>query len=834
MKHSYHFLTLFFLICFATKLYSQSLPSYVPTNGLVGWWGFNGNAQDGSGNGNHGTVNGATLTTDRFGNQNSSYFYNGINNYIQLPFSLNTNTYSISCFFNAQTLSWMNAIIGNDDEQCGGRLLAIRNNNPQIHNCVPSVCCNDISASSTINSGNWYHLAISVNNGLVTFFINGNANGPYNGVSFYGNNWRVGVKGTNITQIPFHGKIDDIGFWNRALTQQEITNLYNAQNPQPCTTSITNNINISGCGFTVLSSGDTVNQSGTYIDTLLNSLGCDSILNQLVTIQNPSTCNPVPSYVPTNGLVGWWGFNGNSLDGSGNGNHGTVNGATLTTDRFGNQDGAYRFSLAGNRITTQSLGISGNNQRSVSVWVSQELSNTGNNQWVFFSYGGGGSGNGFGINIFPSNIPNQANRIGVDIQGSYVVYNPMISQNIWHHVVCTYSPVWGNYVTNCKIYLDGNLLTSVAGLYFPNTLLNTLISSPVLFGNPNSNLEEQFRGKLDDIGFWNRVLTQQEITNLYNSQLPTQTSLCLPTITTITPTSIGIDSVVIVGDILNDGGSSIVLRGVCYSTTPNPNMGNPRTEEGSGIGSFTSTLRNLSPSTAYYARSYAKNSQGVVVYGNEVSFSTGTPIPGVRCPGTPSVTDIDGNVYNTVQIGNQCWMQSNLKVSKYKNGDNIPTGLSNSAWGSTTVGAYAINDNNSVNHGLYGKLYNHYAVMDARGLCPSGWHVPTDGEWTTLETFLGGSSVAGGALKSTTIQPTPGSWLSPNVGATNSSGFSAGPGGRRYFNGVSVDVGNYGYWWSSSLSGTLAWNRFLGYNNGNLNRASQNRTNGFSVRCLKS
>jgi len=831
-----------FIISFTTKLYSQSVPSYVPTNGLVGWWGFNGNAQDGSGNGNHGTVNGATLTTDRFGNQNSSYFYNGINNYIQLPFSLNTNTYSISCFFNAQTLSWMNAIIGNDDEQCGGRLLAIRNNNPQIHNCVPSVCCNDISASSTINSGNWYHLAISVNNGLVTFFINGTANGPYNGVSFYGNNWRVGVKGTNITQIPFHGKIDDIGFWNRALTQQEITNLYNAQNPQPCTTSITNNINISGCGFAVLSSGDTVNQSGTYIDTLLNSLGCDSILNQLVTIQNPSTCNPVPSYVPTNGLVGWWGFNGNSLDGSGNGNHGTVNGATLTTDRFGNQDRAYRFSLAGNRITTQSLGISGNNQRSVSVWVSQELSNTGNNQWVFFSYGGGGSGNGFGINIFPSNIPNQANRIGVDIQGSYVVYNPMISQNIWHHVVCTYSPVWGNYVTNCKIYLDGNLLTSVAGIYFPNTFLNTLISSPVLFGNPNSNLEEQFRGKLDDIGIWNRALTQQEITNLYNSQLPTQTSLCLPTITTSTPSSIGIDSVVIGGDILNDGGSSIVLRGVCYSTTPNPNMGNPRTEEGSGIGSFTSTLRNLSPSTTYYARSYAKNSQGVVVYGNEVSFSTGTPIPGVRCPGTPSVTDIDGNLYHTVQIGTQCWTQSNLKVSKYRNGDNILTGLSNTAWENTTGGSYAIYNNDPVNDGLYGKLYNHYAVLDTRGLCPTGWHVPSDGEWMQLvkyldpnaDTICSGcvqSGIAGGALKSAATQPTLGGWNSPNMGASNSSGFTAVPGGQRHL-GFFFHLGNYGDWWTSSHSQTFAWNRYMGYNLG-VGRDYKNRTDGFSIRCLK-
>jgi hypothetical protein len=150
------------------------------------------------------------------------------------------------------------------------------------------------------------------------------------------------------------------------------------------------------------------------------------------------------------------------------------------------------------------------------------------------------------------------------------------------------------------------------------TLANGGNTSSLLHGQP-SNIH------LDDVGMWNRALTQQEITNLYNSQLPTQTSLCLPTITTNTPTSIGIDSVVIGGDILNDGGSSIVLRGVCYSTTPSPNMGNPRTEEGSGIGSFTSTLRNLSPSTTYYARSYAKSSQGVVVYGNEGTFTT-TPL----------------------------------------------------------------------------------------------------------------------------------------------------------------------------------------------------------------
>jgi uncharacterized protein (TIGR02145 family) len=286
------------------------------------------------------------------------------------------------------------------------------------------------------------------------------------------------------------------------------------------------------------------------------------------------------------------------------------------------------------------------------------------------------------------------------------------------------------------------------------------------------------------------------------------------------------------GNITNDGGSSIVLRGVCYSTTPNPNMGSMRTEDGSGVGSFSTILRNLNPSTTYYARCYAKNTAGVVVYGNEVTFTTTSITPAFTC-GTSIVSDVDGNSYNTIQIGAQCWTRSNLKVSKYRNGDSIPTGLSDSAWQYTTSGAYSIYDNNPVNDSLYGKLYNHYAVMDTRGLCPTGWHVPTDGEWTTLESFLGGSSVAGGALKSTTTQPTPGGWNSPNNRATNSSGFSAGPGGHRGFGGDFFDLGNFGYWWSSSLSGTNAWPRLLNYMDGSIYRNFNYRSAGFSVRCLR-
>jgi len=198
------------------------------------------------------------------------------------------------------------------------------------------------------------------------------------------------------------------------------------------------------------------------------------------------------------------------------------------------------------------------------------------------------------------------------------------------------------------------------------------------------------------------------------------------------------------------------------------------------------------------------------------------------------ISDIEGNTYNTVQIGEQCWMKSNLKVSKYRNRDNIPTGLSNSAWQATTSGAYAIYNNDPVNDGLYGKLYNHYAVTDSRGLCPKGWHVPSDAEWTTLENQLGGSDVAGGALKSTATQPTPGGWNPPNTGATNSSGFTALPGGLRNGGGDFNGMANHGCWWSSSVSSeSNAWDYYLYFNNSAIYRYFTNRSVGFSVRCCR-
>ena len=195
------------------------------------------------------------------------------------------------------------------------------------------------------------------------------------------------------------------------------------------------------------------------------------------------------------------------------------------------------------------------------------------------------------------------------------------------------------------------------------------------------------------------------------------------------------------------------------------------------------------------------------------------------------VTDIDGNEYGTVLIGNQVWMSENLKVTKYKDGTAIPTGHSNSDWSNLSSGAYAVYDDDDVNTDTYGFLYNWYAVDDSRIIAPDGWHVPTDDEWTTLTDYLGGTSVSGGKMKETGTEH----WSSPNTDATNESGFTALPGGYRYFNGNYIHQGYSGYFWSSTeYNGRgSAWYRLLYYDGSDVSRSNYYKLCGFSLRCVR-
>lgn len=204
-----------------------------------------------------------------------------------------------------------------------------------------------------------------------------------------------------------------------------------------------------------------------------------------------------------------------------------------------------------------------------------------------------------------------------------------------------------------------------------------------------------------------------------------------------------------------------------------------------------------------------------------------------------TMTDQEGNKYKTITIGTQTWMAENLRTVKYRNGEVITKVTDNAEWGNLTSGAWCNYENNILYECPYGKLYNWYAVADPRSLCPTGWHVPSDGELTTLINHLdpnadGGNNylnTAGGKMKTTGTQY----WQSPNTGGTNESGFSGLPGGYRRGDGTFSTIGLNNYWWSSSEDNTsFAWYRYLYSTGGNVSRNNGKvKLSGFSVRCLK-
>jgi len=195
------------------------------------------------------------------------------------------------------------------------------------------------------------------------------------------------------------------------------------------------------------------------------------------------------------------------------------------------------------------------------------------------------------------------------------------------------------------------------------------------------------------------------------------------------------------------------------------------------------------------------------------------------------VRDYDGNVYGVVTIGTQKWMTENLKTTHYVNGDVIPDGTgAGDISGEIEPKYWFAYEDNLDTVSIYGRLYTWYTVTDSRNVCPDGWHVPTDAEWTTLTTYLGGESVAGGKLKETGTTH----WTTPNTGATNSSGFTALPGGVRDLNGTFSGLGDYAYFWSATeYDSSRAWGRGLYYNYSVVSRGFHWEYTGFSARCLK-
>lgn len=291
----------------------------------------------------------------------------------------------------------------------------------------------------------------------------------------------------------------------------------------------------------------------------------------------------------------------------------------------------------------------------------------------------------------------------------------------------------------------------------------------------------------------------------------------LPVLTTQLVSGITPTSATSGGNITYEGSSPVISRGICWGLNQNPTINDSSTLDGEGTGSYISQMTGLFPSTNYYIRAYATNDYGTA-YGNEVIFQTTWN----TCPGIPTI-EYYGQVYNTVLIGNQCWLKENLNA-----------GIQASQENNGIIEKYCY-DFDTVNCEDYGALYSWLELMNyseeegSRGICPSGWHIPTKGEFDTLTNFLGGASLAGGKLKEAGIFH----WSSTTPGVTNECGFTGLPGGKfDITTGNFNDLHNLGYFWSSTKT-NHPWYRFL---NLELNFGTWKDNNDglyLNVRCLK-
>jgi len=275
------------------------------------------------------------------------------------------------------------------------------------------------------------------------------------------------------------------------------------------------------------------------------------------------------------------------------------------------------------------------------------------------------------------------------------------------------------------------------------------------------------------------------------------------------------------GQVKVENGSRPTVRGVCWSTTHDPTVDLiTKTSDGTLDGNFYSKIPDLIPGTTYYLRAYATNEAGTG-YGNELTFT-------IHIAGT-TITDVDDNVYNTVTIGTQVWMVENLKTTRFNDNSYI-NHAADGYWHSS----YSWYNNDEAKYKQdYGALYNYVAVFSSgKNICPAGWHIPTDQEWTTLTTYLGGESVAGGKMKETGIEH----WLGPNNEATNESGFRALPGGTTNFNQGFSFMGLAGSWWSTTGLYDPGYNimiRTIYSYYGYIERTTGNQNLGYSVRCIR-
>jgi uncharacterized protein (TIGR02145 family) len=371
---------------------------------------------------------------------------------------------------------------------------------------------------------------------------------------------------------------------------------------------------------------------------------------------------------------------------------------------------------------------------------------------------------------------------------------------------------------------DGGADVVARGICYSTSEEPTVISSKTKEGDGTGSFSSTLSGLAPNKTYYARAYAINSVGTFYSSQVSLKTDPAQPVITTTEVSRITSASAIAGGNISDDGGSGILARGICWSTSSNPTVKESKTENGKGLGTFTTPVMVLLPDTTYYLRAYCTNDVETH-YGNEIVFKTLK---------SNQIIDIDENIYNTVTFINQTWMAENLKATRYNDGTPIPMVVDKIAWRNQITSSYCWYDNQEVYKMTYGALYNWQTVNTGK-LCPVGWHIPSNEEWSAMVDAIDaaiGYNYAGGYLK----EQGNAHWGKLNKGAlSHYNRFSALPGGYRDEMGEFRDIGTNGYWWSSYDNKKLtAWYRMMESSSTNVVRKKvENNSLGYSVRCIK-
>jgi uncharacterized protein (TIGR02145 family) len=373
-----------------------------------------------------------------------------------------------------------------------------------------------------------------------------------------------------------------------------------------------------------------------------------------------------------------------------------------------------------------------------------------------------------------------------------------------------------NAVSGGNVTNNGGAEVTARGVCWNTAQNPSIANSKTSDGTGNGIFTSSITGLTANTTYYIRAYaTNSEGTN-YGNEVSFATLCTVPSATTNAATSLANTTATLNGTVNANGCSTTVTFD--YGLTAS--YGSTLTAVQSPVSGTTLTsvsvgITGLASGQTYHYRVKAVSTGGPA-YGGDILFTT-------------TVNDKDGNVYNTVTIGTQVWMKENLKTMKYNDGTSIPNVTVDATWAALTTPAYCWYNNNAAYKPTYGALYNWYTVNTGK-LCPAGWHVPTEAEWTTLTDYLGGASVAGGKLKESGTAH----WSSPNTGATNESGFTALPGGWRNSNGTFYEITNFGIWLSSTeFSAANVTCQYMGYYYIFVDKNYPLKSDGHSVRCVR-